>query len=256
MVLFDTHVHLNARQFKEDRKEVIERAFEAGVNQMVVVGFDEETIPLAIEIAEQYETIYAAVGWHPVDAINYKEKHLGYLEELSNHPKVVALGEMGLDYHWDTSPKDVQEKVFRKQIDLAKKLNMPIIIHNREATSDVVRILQEENAENVGGIMHCYSGSVTEVQKCLDMNFYISLGGPVTFKNAHEVKEVAKIVPIDRLLIETDAPYLAPHPYRGKRNEPFYVTLIAEQIAQLRDMKYEELCEITTKNAQKLFGIN
>jgi len=256
MVLFDTHVHLNARQFKEDRKEVIERAFEAGVNQMVVVGFDEETIPLAIEIAEQYETIYAAVGWHPVDAINYKEKHLGYLEELSNHPKVVALGEMGLDYHWDTSPKDVQEKVFRKQIDLAKKLNMPIIIHNREATSDVVRILQEENAENVGGIMHCYSGSVTEVQKCLDMNFYISLGGPVTFKNVHEVKEVAKIVPIDRLLIETDAPYLAPHPYRGKRNEPFYVTLIAEQIAQLRDMKYEELCEITTKNAQKLFGIN
>src|SRR5690625_3350104 len=254
-MLFDTHVHLNARQFKEDREDVIERAFEEDVHQMVVVGFDEETNPLAIEIAEQYDSIYASVGWHPVDAINYKEDHLVYLEELSNHPKVVALGEMGLDYHWDTSPKDVQEKVFRQQIRLAKKLDMPIIIHNREATSDVIRILQEENVAEVGGIMHCYSGTVAEVQPCLDMNFYISLGGPVTFKNAHEVKEVAKVIPLDRLLIETDAPYLAPHPYRGKRNEPAYVKLVAEEIASLREMDYETICEITTKNACDVFRI-
>lgn len=253
--MFDTHVHVNARQFLDDREEVIERAFAAGVKQMVVVGFDEETIKLAIEIADAYETIYAAVGWHPVDAIDYKEEHLDWLEELSAHPKVVALGEMGLDYHWDTSPKDVQEKVFRKQIQLAKKVNMPIIIHNREATEDVIRILQEEDAQSIGGIMHCYSGTVEQLQPCLEMNFYISLGGPVTFKNAHETKEVAKNVPLDRLLIETDAPYLAPHPYRGKRNEPAYVTLVAKQIAELKGMDYEEVCKITTENALRLFRI-
>ena len=254
-MLFDTHMHLNARQFAEDQEEAIERANSAGVTYMIVVGFDDETIPLAIEIAETYENIYAAVGWHPVDAIHYQERHLDWLQTLTEHPKVVALGEMGLDYHWDTSPKDVQEKVFRQQIRLAKKLDMPIIIHNREATSDVIRILQEENAAEVGGIMHCYSGTVAEVQPCLDMNFYISLGGPVTFKNAHEVKEVAKVIPLDRLLIETDAPYLAPHPYRGKRNEPAYVKLVAEEIARLREIDYEELCKITTRNAFEIFSI-
>lgn len=215
-MLFDTHVHLNARQFAEDRDEVIKRAEEAGVSKMVVVGFDEETIPLAMELAETYNHIYAAVGWHPVSAIDYEDKHLDWIKSLSDHPKVVAIGEMGLDYHWDTSPKAKQEEVFRKQIRLAKELDMPIIIHNRKATDDVIRILQEENAAEVGGIMHCYSATVAEVDACLEMNFYISLAGPVTFKNAKEPKEVAKIVPLDRLLIETDAPYLAPHPYRGK----------------------------------------
>src|SRR5690606_21794093 len=214
-MIFDTHVHLNARQFQEDRDEVIQRAFSKGVKYMTVVGFDRETIPLALKIAEQYETIYAAVGWHPVDAIDMTEQDLNWLKELSNHPKVVALGEMGLDYHWDKSPADVQKEVFRKQIRLAKEVDMPIIIHNREATEDIVQILQEEDAKTVGGIMHCYNDSADYVQACLDMNFYISLGGPVTFKNAPLPKEVAKIVPKDRLLIETDAPYLAPHPNRG-----------------------------------------
>lgn len=255
-MLFDTHVHLNARQFKEDKEEVIERAFSAGVNRMVVVGFNDETIPLAMDIAENYESIYAAVGWHPVDAINYRDDRLDYLKELSAHEKVVAIGEMGLDYHWDTSPKDVQEKVFREQIRLAKEVDMPIIIHNREATEDVIRILQEEDAADVGGIMHCYSGTAAELQTCLDMNFYISLAGPVTFKNAQEPKEVAKHVPLNRLLIETDAPYLAPHPYRGKRNEPAYVTKVAEEIASLRGMDYEEICRITTNNALDVYRIN
>jgi len=254
-MLFDTHMHLNARQFEEDQEEVIKRATEAGVTNMVVVGFDDETIPLAIELAEKYDHIYAAVGWHPVDAIDCKPEHLDWLESLTKHPKVVALGEMGLDYHWDNSPKEVQVEVFRKQIRLAKKLEMPIIIHNREATADVIRILQEENAAEIGGIMHCFSGTLEEVQPCLDMNFYISLAGPVTFKNAKEVKEVAKIIPIDRLLIETDAPYLAPHPYRGKRNEPSYVKLVAEEIARLREMDFETICEVTTCNAFDIFGI-
>lgn len=254
-MLIDTHVHVNAKQFKDDREEVIQRAAAAGVTKMIVVGFDEETIRLAMEIVEEHAHIYAAVGWHPVDAIDWKDEYISWLKELADHPKVVALGEMGLDYHWDTSPKDVQQEVFRKQIRLAKEIDMPIIIHNREATADVIRILQEENAKEVGGIMHCYSGTVAEVQDCLDMNFYISLGGPVTFKNAKEVKEVAKMVPLDRLLIETDAPYLAPHPYRGKRNEPAYVRLVAEEIARLREMDLEELAQITTKNALQFFRI-
>src|SRR5699024_2835425 len=223
---------------------------------MVVVGFDEETIPLAIEIAEAYESIYAAVGWHPVDAIHFDEKkHLDYLRQLSEHPKVVALGEMGLDYHWDTSPKNIQKDIFKKQISLAKDIDLPIIIHNREATADVISVLEEEQASTVGGIMHCFSGTVAEMKQCVALNFHISLAGPVTFKNAKEVKEVAREIPLDRLLIETDAPYLAPHPYRGKRNEPAYVTLVAKEIARLRGLDYEELCHITTRNALKFFGI-
>ncbi|WP_217588368.1 TatD family hydrolase [Lentibacillus saliphilus] len=255
-MLFDTHVHLNARQFFEDREETIQRAKAAGVDYMVVVGFDRETIPLALEIAEQHDTIYAAVGWHPVDAIDMTGEDLSWIEELSAHPKVVALGEMGLDYHWDKSPKDVQKDVFRKQIHLAKKLKMPIIIHNREATEDIIQILQEEDAAEVGGIMHCYNDSVEYVQACLDMNFDISLGGPVTFKNATMPKDVAKAVPLDRLLIETDAPFLAPHPNRGKRNEPAYVALVAEKIAELRQMDVAEIEKITTENAFKRFNIS
>lgn len=254
-MLFDTHVHLNAKQFQKDRHEVIERAFKQGVSHMVVVGFNEKNIPIAIELAETYETIYLAVGWHPKEAIYYKERHLQWIEELTEHPKVVAVGEMGLDYHWDTSPKDVQKEIFRQQIRIAKNANLPIIIHNREATEDTIEILKEENAKEVGGIMHCYSDTTEYIDECLAMDFYISLAGPVTFKNATTPKEVAKAVPLDRLLIETDAPYLAPHPHRGKRNEPAYVALVAEEIAKLRGLTLQELGEITKENAFKVFGL-
>ncbi len=255
-MLFDTHVHLNAEQFEEDLAEVIERAQEAGVLNMLVVGFDRPTITRAMELVEQYDFLYAAVGWHPVDAIDMTDADLDWIESLTAHPKVVAIGEMGLDYHWDKSPKDIQMEVFRRQIQLAKKVKLPIIIHNREATADIVSILQEEGAAEVGGIMHCFSGSVETAKVCLDMNFYISLGGPVTFKNAKKPKEVAAEVPLNRLLIETDCPYLAPHPYRGKRNEPAYVKLVAEQIADIKQVSVEEVSRITSENAKKIFGIN
>ncbi|MBA4537457.1 TatD family hydrolase [Bacillus aquiflavi] len=254
-MLFDTHAHLNADQFKNDLPEVIDRALKEGVSTIVVVGFDRPTINKAIELSEAYEFIYASVGWHPVDAIDMTEADLAWLEELSAHPKVVALGEMGLDYYWDKSPKEVQKDVFRKQIRLAKKVKLPIIIHNREATSDVVDILKEEGADEVGGIMHCFSGSVETAKECMKLNFYISLGGPVTFKNAKKPKEVAAEIPLERLLIETDCPYLAPHPYRGKRNEPGYVKLVAEQIANIKNITVEDVAVATTKNAKKLFGI-
>ncbi len=251
----DTHVHLNADQYEDDVEEVIERARQAGVLKMVVIGFDRKTIKKAMELAERHAFIYAVIGWHPVDAIDCTEEDLAWIESLAAHPKVVGIGETGLDYHWDKSPKDIQQQLFRKQIQLAHKLNLPIIIHNREATADVIRILKEEKAEKTGGIMHCFGGSVETAQVCIDMNFMISLGGPVTFKNAKTPKEVAKEISLEHLLIETDAPYLAPHPYRGKRNEPAYVTLVAEEIAKLKGLPVEKIAEMTTENALNIFNI-
>lgn len=255
-MFIDTHVHLNADQYEEDVDEVITRAVDAGVTKMIVVGFDRKTINKAMELTERYSFIYAVVGWHPVDAIDCTEEDLKWIEGLAEHPKVVGIGETGLDYHWDKSPKDIQQELFRKQIQLAKKVNLPIIIHNRDATADVVRILKEEEAKETGGIMHCFGGSVETAKECIDMNFLISLGGPVTFKNAKTPKEVATEIPLSKLLIETDAPYLAPHPYRGKRNEPVYVTLVAEEIAKLKGLSIEEVALATTANAQSIFKID
>lgn len=252
----DTHVHLNAEQYEKDLQEVIDRALEAKVETMVVVGFDRKTILRTMELIEEYHFIYGVIGWHPVDAIDCTEDDLKWIESLSAHPKIVGIGETGLDYYWDKSPKDVQQELFRKQIHLAQKVNLPIIIHNRDATGDVVRILQEENAASVGGVMHCFSGSVETARECIEMNFMISLGGPVTFKNARMPKEVATEIPLKYLMIETDAPYLAPHPHRGKRNEPGLVPLVAEEIARLKELPIEEVAHATTFNAKKFFGID
>lgn len=255
-MLIDTHVHLNAEQYDEDLEAVIERARENGVDRMFVVGFDTPTVERTMELIDQYDFIYGIIGWHPVDAIDCTEERLEWIEELAKHPKVIGIGETGLDYHWDKSPKDVQQALFRKQIALAKRVNLPIIIHNREATQDCVDILKEEHAEEISGIMHSFSASPEIADEIINkLNFYVSLGGPVTFKNAKQPKEVAQHVPIDRLLVETDAPFLSPHPYRGKRNEPARVTLVAEQIAELRGVSYEEVCEQTTKNAETLFKL-
>ncbi|MGG1550442.1 TatD family hydrolase [Paenibacillus ferrarius] len=254
-MLTDSHTHLNAEQFNEDQAEVIQRALEAGVTRMVNVGFNRETIPSSIELAEKYDFIYSTVGWHPVDAIDMMPGDLEWIESLCKHEKVVAIGEIGLDYYWDKSPKDVQQRVFREQIRLARKLGMPIVIHNRDAHQDILQILKEEKAAEVGGIMHCFSGSWETAKQCLDMNFHISFGGPVTFKNAKQPKEVLAQVPLDRLLIETDAPYLTPHPFRGKRNESAYVRLVAETAAEIRGLTLEELAAITTRNAMALLGL-
>lgn len=254
-MLFDTHAHLNVEAFDEDREEVIQRARAQGVSRIVNIGFNRETIPSSMALAEKYDFIYSAVGWHPQDAIDMKEGDLEWIESLCAHPKVVAIGEIGLDYYWDTSPKDVQQRVFREQIRLARRLKLPIIIHNRDAHQDVVTILKEEKAAEVGGIMHCFSGSWEIAKACLDMNFYISFGGPVTFKNAKQPKEVLAKVPLDRLLIETDCPYLTPHPYRGKRNESSYVRYVAEVAAEIKGMTCEELSKITSENAVSLFQI-
>lgn len=252
-MLIDTHAHINVEQFDEDREQVIERALDAGVTRIVNIGYNRETIPSSLKLAEEYDFIYSTVGWYPQDAINMEEGDLEWLESLCSHPKVVAIGEIGLDYYWDTSPKELQQQIFREQIRLARRMNLPIVIHNREAHGDVVRILKEENAAEVGGIMHCFSGSWEIAKQCLDMNFYISFGGPITFKNAVRPKEVLAKVPLDRLLIETDCPYLTPHPYRGKRNEPAYVRYVAEAAAEIKGIEMEEIARMTTENAFQVF---
>ncbi|WP_320940296.1 TatD family hydrolase [Lysinibacillus capsici] len=255
-MFIDTHVHLNADQYEEDLQEVIDRALEAKVERMVVIGFDRKTIERTMQLIEQYDFVYGVIGWHPVDAIDCTQQDLEWIEQLASHPKIVGIGETGLDYYWDKSPKDVQQELFRKQIQLAQKINLPIVIHNRDATGDVVEILREENAASVGGVMHCFSGSVETARECIAMNFMISLGGPVTFKNARLPKEVATEIALEHLMIETDAPYLAPHPHRGKRNEPAFVPLVAEEIARLKGLTIEEIAQATTANAKNFFGID
>lgn len=254
-MIIDTHTHLDAHAFAEDREETIRRARETGVDRMINIGFNRETIPTTMALAETYDFIYAAIGWHPVDSIHMKPEDLDWIASLCSHDKVVAIGEIGLDYHWDTSPKDVQQRVLREQLRLAREVGKPVVIHNRDAHEDIVKILREEHAKDIGGVMHCFSGSWETARQCLDMGFYISLGGPVTFKNARVPKEVLKEVPLDRLLIETDCPYLAPDPYRGKRNEPAYVRLVAEAAAVMKGKSLEEIARITTENAQRCFGI-
>lgn len=256
-MLFDTHTHLNDAQFAEDREDVILRAREKyEVSQIVNIGINRETIPSCLELAEAYDFVYAAVGWHPHDAASMRDDDLQWLEGLASHEKVVALGEMGLDYYRDHSPREVQANVFRKQIALAKEVDLPIIIHNREAHEDVVRILREEEADTVGGVMHCFSGDWEYAKACMDLGFYISFAGPVTFKNAGDLRDVARRIPIDRLLVETDCPYLAPEPKRGKRNETGYVYYIAKTLAEVRGMSWEQLAAQTTENACRLFRIS
>ncbi|OPY58662.1 MAG: putative deoxyribonuclease YcfH [Pelotomaculum sp. PtaU1.Bin035] len=255
MILFDTHAHLNFGDFDADLDEMIGRARAAGVVNIVNAGYDLASSRRARELADRYDLIYIAVGIHPHVAGKALPGYLEQLEMLAAHPKVVALGEMGLDYFRDLSPRPVQRKVFREQIALAKKLNLPVIIHDREAHGDMMEILREDGPGLPGGVIHCFSGSWEMAKECIAMGFYISIAGPVTFSNASRLKDVAARVPLDRLLVETDAPYLAPAPNRGKRNEPAYVRYTAEEVAALKKMEPEKLAKICTENGRKLFRL-
>ncbi|HJB79105.1 MAG TPA: TatD family hydrolase [Candidatus Nosocomiicoccus stercorigallinarum] len=255
-MLIDTHVHLNADQYEGEVDDVITHAKENGVEKFVVIGFDRKTIQRTMDLIEEYDEVYGVIGWHPVDAIDCTDEDLEWIESLASHEKIVAIGEIGLDYHWDKSPKDVQEAVFIKQIELAKRVNLPIVIHNRDAEEDAIRILEENDAKTVGGIMHSFhNGTDEQIDRVLDMGFYVSLAGVITFKNAKRPKEVAQYVPLNRLVVETDAPYLTPHPYRGKRNEPKLVRLVAEELAELRGISIEEVEKATTENAKRIYNI-
>ncbi|NLC39138.1 MAG: TatD family hydrolase [Clostridia bacterium] len=255
IALADTHVHLNDRQYKDDWEETVKRAQEAGVVLMINVGYDLPSSRRAVQMAQGRDGLYAAVGIHPHDALTLNEAALAELRSLAGHPRVVAVGEMGLDYYRDLSPREVQRKAFRQQLRLARELGKPVIIHDRDAHGDVLKILREEKAQELGGVLHCFSGSWEMAREAIKMGFYISFAGPVTYKNARRLLEVARQVPLNRLLLETDCPYLTPEPHRGRRNEPLYVALVAEKIAELRGMDLEELAAATLSNARTLFRL-
>lgn len=251
--LIDTHCHLEMSRFDPDRDEVIRRAREAGVAAMITIGSDPESNPMAVALAEKHEDIYASVGIHPHDAKLFDEKQYALLAKWASHPRVVAVGETGLDFHYDHSPRDVQKKVFRRHLKLSLERNLPAVIHSRKAEEDTLRILRESGVKR--GVMHFFSGGRKTLEESMALGLYISIAGPVTFRDAKKLKDVAALVPDDYLLLETDAPYLAPEPMRGKRNEPAFVVHTAREVARLRNVSLEDVARITTLNARRLFGI-
>lgn len=253
MKLFDTHTHLNAEQFDGVEDQVVQAALANDVAYMAVVGFDYPTIKKTLAYSERYANVISVVGCHPTEAKHFDADFEKQLHEWLELPNVYMLGEIGLDYYWDTSAKSVQEKVFRRQINIAKEHNLPITIHNRDATADVYRIIKEEGVPKAGGIMHSFGGSPQEASQFLDLGMHLSFSGVLTFKKSEDVRQAAQLVPLDRLLIETDAPYLAPEPKRGKQNEPAFVRYTAERLAEVKGIAIEELAAITTKNAFDLF---
>ena len=254
-MLFDTHAHYDDNRFNEDRYDVINRVHESGVAYILNASSDMASAVECISLTQEFDFVYAAVGIHPHNVTDINENTLIAIADFAKNPKVVAIGEIGLDYFYDNSPREVQRYWFSEQIELAKQINLPIIVHNRDAHEDTMKIIKAENAKTVGGILHCYSGSIEMARELLENNFYISVGGPVTFKNAKKIIEVVKFVPDDRLLIETDCPYLTPEPHRGKRNDSSYVKFVAERIAEIKGVTFEEIADITMRNAKALFKI-
>lgn len=255
--MIDSHAHLDFPQFDADRGQVIARAIGAGVISIINVGADLLSSERSVKLAERYPFVYAAVGIHPHDADTLNKASLGLLREMAMHPRVVAIGEIGLDYYRDLSPRDRQKAAFEQQLDLAEPLKLPVIIHDRDAHEDVMAVLQHKSANGwrLQGVLHCFSGDLAMAHQAIDMGLYISIGGPVTFHNARKLPEIVREIPLTRLLLETDCPYLAPHPHRGQRNEPAYVLLVAEKIAELKKVSVAEVQRVTTKNVWDLFGL-
>lgn len=255
--LIDTHAHLDFPEFDADRQEVIARAQEAGVEVIINAGAGLEASQAGVALAETYPQVYAAVGIHPHEANTLNDGVLAELRALAQHPKVVAIGEIGLDYYRDYSPRPVQRQAFQQQLTLARETGKPIIVHDREAHQDVMDMLCQwvQGSQRPVGVMHCFSGDLAMARQAMEMGFFISIAGPLTFTNARRLPELVRALPLDRLVVETDCPYLTPHPHRGKRNEPAYVRLVAEAIAQIKGMPLEQVARMTTANARALFGL-
>lgn len=250
--MIDSHAHLTMRKYRNDLGAVIERAREAGLTAMVNVGFDTDSSADGVHLAEEHDDIFAAVGVHPHDAETVDDFIISYLEETSSNPKVVAIGEIGLDFYRNLSPRRVQEDVFVRQLALADKVGLPVIIHDRDAHQRVVEILKSEKASR--GVMHCFSGDMGLAKQVLDLGFYISFAGPITY-NGGRAGDIMRKMPVDKLLVETDCPYLTPVPFRGKRNEPAYVRYVLERAAQFLGKPPEEVEAITDENARRLFNL-
>jgi len=254
-MLIDTHAHLEMREFNDDRDEVIKRAQDAGVRYIVTIGTTVESSRDAVLLAEKHECVYAAVGIHPHEAKDILHPAYEIIRRFAGHPKTIALGEIGLDYYYDHSPRNVQQRVFRDMLREAKELKLPVIVHDRDAHEDTLRILTEEWDPKLGGVMHCFSGDLEFARRVMDLGFHISIAGPVTFPKAQALRDVVKQVPIEQMLVETDSPYLTPHPFRGKRNEPAHVKFTAEEVAKVKGLSFDDVARITSFNAMQLFGI-
>ena len=261
-MLIDTHAHLDMPQFEADRAAVVERAQAAGVEVIINAGADLESSRRAVALTEQYPGVYAGVGVHPHDAKTLDGDALAALRELARQPKVVAVGEIGLDFYRNLSPQDVQRRAFQAQLAWAARLGKPVIVHDREAHAEVLKALTSWVAGLAGsplagrvGVLHSFSGDLLMAKRAIDLGFYISISGPVTYQNARRLAEIIQALPLDRLLIETDCPYLTPHPHRGKRNEPAYVRLVAEKVAEIKGLTLDEVATATTANARRLFEL-
>ncbi|MFZ3100814.1 MAG: TatD family hydrolase [Desulfitobacteriaceae bacterium] len=253
-MIWDTHAHLDDQRFQDDFVQVCERAKLSGITRILNVGFDLASSQRSVQLAADYEFIYAAIGVHPHDAAETYLETWDSLKQLAKMPKVIAWGEIGLDYYRDLSPRDKQKEVFIQQIKCANQVGLPIIIHNREAHEDVLSIVQEHPPQH-GGVFHCYSGSWEMAKVLLNQGFYLSFAGPLTYKNARHTAEVAKNIPLDRFIVETDSPYLTPEPHRGKRNEPAYVRNVVARMAKLKEMPLEEIAMLAMNNAKRLFNV-
>lgn len=255
MELFDTHAHLHFPEFADDLEVVLARARAAGVRRLVTVGTDVQTSRAAIALAERDPDIFASVGIHPHEAGEARAPDIVELRRLAESPRVVAIGETGLDFFRNRSPSDAQEQAFRWQLALSRELEKPVLVHCRDAHADVLAILADTDGPRHGGIMHCFSGDVGIARRVLELGLLISIAGPVTYPNARALPDVVRFVPADHLVVETDCPYLPPQPYRGKRNEPAYVTITARRVAELRGESVEETAAQTSQNACRLFGV-
>ncbi|MFN2137178.1 MAG: TatD family hydrolase [Candidatus Promineifilaceae bacterium] len=255
-MLIDTHCHLDFERFDEDRDEVLQRARDAGVRAIVVPAIDLNNCSAVLALAERYVGVQAAVGVHPNSTSEWHSSWIDLLRPLAVRPSVVAIGEIGLDYYWEDAPHEAQHRAFTAQLELAAELSLPVIVHNREAGEDVIRLLSESSLASTErpGVLHSFSDTLDVAMAGIDLGFYIGLTGPVTFKNADDLRQIVSALPLERILVETDAPFLAPQPRRGKRNEPAYIIYMVEQIAELFNLSVEEVARNTTENARRLFG--
>ena len=254
-MLIDTHAHLDFDRFDEDRAEVIQNAYDAGIKKIINVGADMESSRNSVQLAEEYDFIYASVGMHPHDAADFNQECYDELKELAQRDEVIAIGEIGLDYHYDNSPRQRQQEVFKEQLKLAQELGLPVVIHSRDAKEDSLRILKE-HAADLTGVMHCYGYDLPTAKEVFELDFYLSFGGLITFNSTTSIRKMVKKLPLEKIILETDAPYLTPEPHRGQRNESKYVKEIAEKMAEIKDMSVSEVAEITTANAEQLFDLS
>lgn len=254
-MIFDTHAHYDDDAFQEDREELLAGLEAAGIGTVVNIGASIASTKTSLELAERYPFIYAAAGVHPSETAELDEEKMNWLAEMCAHPKIVAVGEIGLDYHWDEPEREIQKRWFREQIRLALRVKLPIVVHSRDAAKDTLDIIKEEKAAEAGGVIHCFSYGVEVAREYLDMGFYLGVGGVLTFKNAKKLKEVVAYMPADRILLETDCPYMAPTPHRGERNSSLYLPLVVKAVSEIKGIPEEEVVAVTEANARRMYRL-